>query len=160
MKISDNFTLEEMCVSTSHPNLVEIPAENSTIADNIKQLVLQVLQPTRDKLGRAITVNSGYRPPKLNKAVGGSATSAHLQGYAADVTTTVSNVDIARAVIQSNVIYDQIILEKPKLSKNEIVDCQWVHIGIKANGNRKQILWWDGKTYRPAKLNNEVRFTK
>lgn len=56
-----------------------------TVRDAVKELVETVLQPLRDKAGRPLRVNSGYRCPELNRAVGGAATSQHVRGEAADV---------------------------------------------------------------------------
>ena len=47
--------------------------------------VADKLQEIRDKIGVPITINSAYRCPEVNKAVGGSATSWHQQGLAADI---------------------------------------------------------------------------
>lgn len=60
---------------------------------NIAKLVDNVLDPLREAWGKPLTVTSGYRCPALNKAVGGVATSMHLSGSAADITTgnTVDN---------------------------------------------------------------------
>ena len=51
---------------------------------NLGELVDAVLDPLREKYGRPIHVSSGYRCPRLNRAVGGSATSQHVKGEAAD----------------------------------------------------------------------------
>ncbi len=53
---------------------------------NLKSLVSLVLDPAREALGAPIAVNSGYRSPELNRAVGGVPSSYHLQGRAADLT--------------------------------------------------------------------------
>ena len=59
-----------------------IPAK---LLPNVNYLIDQVLDPLREWYGRPIYVNSGYRCPELNKAVGGSPYSFHLTGCAADI---------------------------------------------------------------------------
>lgn len=79
--LSKNFTLKElMKTSTGIPNN---PDKNAI--DNLSALVEKVLQPARDRLGSAITVTSGYRSLAVNQAVGGSSTSDHRLGRAADL---------------------------------------------------------------------------
>ncbi len=57
------------------------------LVDNIHRLIDVVLDPARRMLGRPVYVNSGYRCPELNRAVGGVPKSYHLQGRAADLNT-------------------------------------------------------------------------
>ena len=54
---------------------------------NVEKLIKEVLDPLREWYGKPVYVNSGYRCPELNKAVGGAATSFHLSGCAADIDT-------------------------------------------------------------------------
>lgn len=82
----------------------EMPAE---VEANIVALVENVLDPAREKFGKPITVNSGYRCPKHNAAVGGVANSQHLQGEAADITSA-DNEQLAK-IIEENGRFDQLI---------------------------------------------------
>lgn len=86
-KITKNFTLEELYVSptANRKGINNYPPENVK-----KQLVdlAALLQKIRDKYGYPIHVNSGYRCVSLNNAVGGSKTSQHLSGQAADIVAT------------------------------------------------------------------------
>jgi hypothetical protein len=80
-----NFKMKELVVSASHPSLVEpIPPE---YMGNARKLISTVLQPMRSWIGQALYIDSGYRGPKLNAAVGGSDTSQHQTASAADVST-------------------------------------------------------------------------
>lgn len=88
MKLSKNFTLEELTASLTADNRGIDNTPNYTQFNEIKNLCEQVLQPIRDKYGRPIIVTSGYRCSKLNKVVGGSKTSQHLLGQAADIKCT------------------------------------------------------------------------
>lgn len=89
-------------------------------------------------------MSSGYRGEELNKAIGGSSTSAHVRGLAVDVEVPgVSNPDLARWV-QKNLVFDQCILEcwtgEPGSG--------WVHIGDNIDDPRGQVLTYTrGKGY-------------
>ena len=85
MKLTENFDLSEFAVSGSHPELV-IAVPTKYIA-NVKRLAETCLQPARDKWGKPLRILSGFRSRALNAAVGGSPTSQHCIGEAADVTT-------------------------------------------------------------------------
>ena len=85
MKISDNFTFEEMINSpTAKKNGINNTPDEKSKA-NIIRLVKEVLQPLRDEYQKPIVVTSGYRCYQLNKLVGGSTTSQHQLGQAADI---------------------------------------------------------------------------
>ena len=75
--------------------------------ENVKALVREVLDPVREKLGKPVVVNSGYRCEKHNKSVGGVKNSQHLRGEAADVTC--SNLPRLKALIIENGRFDQLI---------------------------------------------------
>ena len=74
---------------------------------NTKALVENVLDPARERLGRPITVNSGYRCPKHNAAVGGVTNSQHMKGEAADIRC--SDIRRLKQIIIDNGRYDQLI---------------------------------------------------
>lgn len=83
--LSANFSLAEFAVSGSFPHLVEpVPQQ---FVPNVTKLVTTILQPMRTAWGRPFTVNSGYRSPLLNEAVGGSLTSQHRSAAAVDFVT-------------------------------------------------------------------------
>ena len=85
----------------------------------------------------AIRVSSGYRPPELNKAVGGVKTSAHVLGYAADIVPVNGKQDEFEAFMtevfaRKGYAYDQIIVENSKTAR-------WVHVGYKkADGSQRR----------------------
>ena len=85
MQLTKNFTLEELVHSdtANAKGIDNTPTQE--IIDNLKELAENVLQPIRDKWGKPLTVNSGYRCKELNKAVGGVSTSQHQKGKAADI---------------------------------------------------------------------------
>jgi uncharacterized protein YcbK (DUF882 family) len=83
-KLSDHFGLSEFTVSARYPELAEPVPDH--LLNNVRRLVTEVLEPIR-RLWHPMTVLSGYRSEKLNKAVGGSATSQHRNAEAADIRT-------------------------------------------------------------------------
>ena len=103
------------------------------VEENLEALVVNVLEPACLRLGKPITVNSGYRCPKHNRAIGGATTSQHLRGEAADVAPVQGSrftvQDLAKAIV-ANGKWDQMILYPT-----------FVHVSYKRNGgNRRQIL--------------------
>ena len=81
-----HFTLDELTRSATARRLGIDNTLTRQAAANLKQLVANILDPLREAYGAPIYVNSGYRCPVLNRAVGGSASSQHLTGEAADIT--------------------------------------------------------------------------
>lgn len=86
------FTLQELIASTTAKknNIKNEPNEEQT--KHLVELVDTVLDPLREDWGSAVIVNSGFRCEKLNKLVGGSPTSAHKLGYAADIKPRLGSV--------------------------------------------------------------------
>ncbi|MFH1489804.1 MAG: D-Ala-D-Ala carboxypeptidase family metallohydrolase [Pseudomonadota bacterium] len=86
--LSKNFTIGELLRSNTAERDENLKREQydppAEIMDSLKYLVETALQPIRSKLEFPIRINSGYRSPLLNKLVGGSATSQHCVGEAAD----------------------------------------------------------------------------
>jgi len=87
-QLSTNFTLKELSKSETATRLGLDNTPDDTALNNLKTLCEKVLQPVRDHYGK-VTVNSGYRSPESNAAVGGSKTSDHCKGFAADTTLTI-----------------------------------------------------------------------
>ena len=138
-QITKNFTLAELIYSAT---AVKKGIDNKPTEEHYKNMVSlckNVLQPLREKLGKPINVNSCYRCPKLNAAVGGAKTSQHCNGQAADIEINgMSNYDLA-CYIRDNFEFDQLILEFCDNLKNDI-NSGWVHVSYKSSGNRKQCL--------------------
>ena len=149
VRLSENFTLQEFTKSQTaiRKGLDNTPAEAHI--ENAKELFANVVQKVRDNFGVTI-INSGYRGPDLNYAIGGSNTSQHTRGQAVDIECPgTPNYDVAKWV-EDNLDFDQLILE---FYTPGIPDSGWVHISYKTEGNRKSILTAmkeDGKTvYKP-----------
>lgn len=107
----------------------ELGAEYASpkIKNALKLLVDEVLDPLREKFGKPVRVNSGYRTPSENAKSGGSAKSQHMLGEAVDITA----YDKAENIILWNLInemglYDQLIWEWG----NDKYP-QWIHISYR-----------------------------
>jgi zinc D-Ala-D-Ala carboxypeptidase len=138
-QLSANFSLHEMCKSESalRLNIDNSPGETET--ENLRLLCENVLQPVRDHYGKGVKVNSGYRSPELNSspAVGGSKSSDHCKGMAADIEIVgIANADLAQWIMD-NLDYTQLILE---FYTQGIPDSGWVHVSYDPNNLKKQEL--------------------
>ena len=121
MKLSANFSLAEL-TKTNVRQFDNTPSMQ--VIENLQVLVDSVLQPIRNKFGQ-VTVTSGYRSPEVNKAIGGSATSDHCFGFAADFEVAgVDNKELARWVAD-NLKFKQLILE---FYTKGVPDSGWVHV--------------------------------
>ncbi len=145
MKLSPNFSLQEF---TKSQTAVRLGIDNTPEEDHLvaaQSLFLMVVQPIRDHFGPTV-LNSGYRGPALNEAVGGSAKSQHCKGEAVDLEVPgVPNAEVAEW-IRDNLDFDQLILE---FYTPGIPDSGWVHVSYKHDENRKSVLTAmkeDGKT--------------
>lgn len=111
MNLSANFTLKELTKSDTATRLGIDNTPDEAVIESLKLLCENVLQPVRDHFGKSVTVNSGYRSPESNAAVGGSKTSDHCKGQAADIEIDgISNPDLAHWIMD-NCDYTQLILE-------------------------------------------------
>lgn len=119
------FSLKELC--RTNTGFLNIP--NQIQNANLQLLIEKVLDPARELLGEAITVNSGFRSPMVNNAVKGAKKSQHLTGQAADIKCS-DNKKLFE-LIRDNFEYDQLINEH---------DFSWIHVSFSSEHNRKQIL--------------------
>lgn len=104
------------------------------IRHNLTLLVERILDPLREAWGAPIIVTSGYRCPKLNKAVGGAKTSQHMYGQAADIRTVSDTAADNRRLFN--------LIQELKLPYDQLIDeygYNWVHVSYGAR-NRRQIL--------------------
>lgn len=126
------FTIKELCKSSTATLKRIDNTPNSEIVNNLEQLVDNILDPLREAYGKPIKVNGGYRCEALNVAVGGSKTSQHRYGLAADITTgsRLENKKLFILAKQLNLPFDQLIDEKAY---------SWIHISFSKNP-RKQVL--------------------
>lgn len=127
MNLSKNFTLSELTYSSTaiankmdnNPGRLEL--------ENLKKLCNNILQPIRDKYGKSIYVNSGYRNPFVNRVVGGSTSSQHLKGEAADITvgSKEGNRRLFDLIVQ--------MIENKEITVGQLIDekdYKWIHISL------------------------------
>jgi len=138
MKLSAHFDLAEFTRSESakREGLDNTPPQEHL--ENIKTLCEKVLEPIRLRFG-PINISSGYRGKMLNHFIGGSISSDHCVGRAADIDmddmgSGVTNTEIFN-YIKDNLYYDQLIWEFGTKDKPD-----WVHVGYRGKENRKQTL--------------------
>jgi hypothetical protein len=139
MKLSANFTLDEFLVSQTaarHGIDMTPPPE---VVDNLRRLCEGCLQPLRAATNRPIFISSGYRSPELNQLIGGSKSSRHQTGEAADfLVSGMTPYDTCRLIVEMGLPYDQVIHEFGR----------WVHLGVAdiLRGEELTAYRKDGKT--------------
>lgn len=138
--LSENFTYEEFEKSETAEKLrIDNTIKHDMIRNNIKELVYHVLQPLRDKIGKPIIINSGYRCLKLNTAIGGVPSSQHVMGQAADIEVEGKKpIEVAEMIVEMELPYDQI----------GIYDT-FVHVS--ASSRQRNHIFYD-KSYKGPKL--------
>lgn len=134
--VKSYFTISELCKSDTAKQLRIDNTPSEKIKGNLTKLI-EFLNPLREAWGSPIKVTSGYRCPKLNRAVGGSTTSAHIKGWAADLQPMNGNMKEFKKFILNYLKdkrFDQCLLEKSAFT-------EWIHIGLYNNYGlqRKQI---------------------
>jgi len=127
--LSRHFTLEEMLVSGAAARRGIDMTPSPVVKVSLRALCSTILDPLREEIGQAVIVTSGYRPVKLNTLIGGSNTSQHCLGEAADIHVRGwTPMDLAKLIVSMGLPYDQVILEFG----------QWVHVSHKAFGNQRK----------------------
>ncbi|WP_338847887.1 D-Ala-D-Ala carboxypeptidase family metallohydrolase [Massilia sp. W12] len=129
MKLSNHFSLEELCSSQTAARKGIDNTPGAAVIENLTKLAA-ALEKVRALVGQPIAVSSGYRSPALNAAIGGARNSAHCYGLAADIFAPgMPPLILARAIKSSKIQYDQLIYEGT-----------WVHIGLSSGQQRRQNL--------------------
>jgi len=120
MHLSKHFTLDELTRSdaATRRGIPNIPTEEEV--QNLVTLCNTILEPMRMRLGKPIFITSGYRSPEVNALIGGSKTSQHMKGQAADFHIDgMTPLQVVRWIVDSSRLpYDQVICEYS----------EWVHI--------------------------------
>lgn len=129
------FTIAEMVRSTTADRKGIDNRLPKQLIPKVDALIDNVLDPLRETYGKPIKVNSGYRCEALNKAVGGSRTSSHMSGEAADIVGTPNtkeeNKKLFRMIQEMNLPFNQLINE---------MDYSWIHVSYREGNNRHQVL--------------------
>ena len=131
LRLTKNFTLCELTVTSK-------PIRNDPNDSEIKSLTAlaeKVLQPLRDAIGKPVHINSAFRSESVNRLVGGSPTSQHRLGQAADIRVDgMTPRQVVRKIIELKLPFDQLI-EEPT----------WTHVSFGPR-KRRQVLraFWEG----------------
>ena len=141
MNLSKNFTYDELTYSATAERLKIDNTPTKEILDKLKRLCNEVLQPIRDKYGKAVIVTSGYRSLAVNKAVGGAKSSQHMKGEAADLKVGGKE--------QNKAFFNMILgmMNKGEIKVGQLIDeynYSWVHVSLP----------------RVGKVNNQVLHVK
>ena len=126
------FSIKELTKSETATRLKIDNTPTAEVVDNLTALVDNVLDPLRELYGKPIHISSGYRCPRLNKAVGGVANSQHLTGQAADINQG-SHEENRRLFIylEEYCAFDQLLWENGGA---------WIHVSFRKDGkNRQQV---------------------
>lgn len=108
MQLTANFSLEKLTVTGR--NMSNVP--NEAEVASLRSLAKLILQPLRDALGQPVMVSSAFRSDTVNRAVGGTATSQHRLGQAADIRVSgMSSVELAKKILALGLPFDQVIEE-------------------------------------------------
>lgn len=147
MNLSPHFTLAELTRTSS--GLANVPTDAEVKA--LATLCATLLEPVRAKFG-PVSIHSGYRGRAVNAAIGGSKTSQHMRGEAADFHCPGATLETVMRwiVTESNLHYGQVILEGHTAGKPT-----WIHLSLgtpwRLGSACMQALVYDGKTYSPYK---------
>lgn len=132
------FTIKELCKSDTAKQLGIDNTPSKEIEKKLERLIDELLDPIREAYGSPIRVSSGYRNKWVNEAVGGSKTSQHMKGEAADLIPVDGDTKRLFVLIQ-DMIRDgkircgQLIWEYGSKTKPK-----WVHISL---GIKNQVLY-------------------
>ena len=159
-KLSPHFTLGEFTRSGSHPEVYNIPSHEAIA--NMKRLCVwleELRKRYNDKYvhnpslssrpseargeisEEPIRLNSGYRSPQLNRAIGGVANSNHLTGCAVDIRVENMEQLIRYAAIlldyadESQQEFDELLVERNRFG------AIWLHFAVRFRGNRHKVLY-------------------
>ena len=153
LKLTEHFSLSEMCSTSVQTADHNFPSQE--VITNLKRLTkwLEALRTRKNQYaklstplhtgrgeGEGLYINSGYRSPAVNKAVGGVATSNHLTGCAADIRCTGIEQALRYAAYLLDISkergenFDELIIEHRVKTGN-----YWLHFAVRASGNRRKI---------------------
>ena len=147
--ISNHISYREGVYSITAKRLGLDNTPNNEQLNNMELIAHEVFEPLRTYVGGPIKINSFFRSPKLNKAIGGSSRSQHCKGQAMDIDDTYGRMTNAEMYhfIKEHLDFDQIIWE---FGDDDNPD--WIHVSyVSPEDNRKRCL----KAYRE---NNKTKY--
>ena len=148
--LSPHFTVAELTRSeaAARRGLDNTPPPDAIV--NLRALCEKVLEPLRVAVGKPLRVNSGYRGPEANAAVGGSNTSQHSKGEAADIEVDgMDNAQLAKKIVALKLPFDQLIAE---YVDPLVPGSGWVHVSHKRSGPQR------GQVLRAVALKNKTAY--
>ena len=137
-RLSQHFTLGELCKTSVKTADGNIPSH--VHIENLKRLTKWLEQLRQRYKNTPIIINSGYRSPQVNKAVGGASNSNHLTGCAVDIRCLGIEQAIRYATIlldisdESGEVFDELLIEKSSKSI-------WVHFAVRPKDNRRRVMF-------------------
>jgi uncharacterized protein YcbK (DUF882 family) len=148
VRLSPHFTLDELAATSNKALAAANREEALAYVESLRALCTTLLEPVRAMFG-PVKINSGFRGATLNAAVGGSKTSQHTRGEAADFYCP--SAKLARVMEwiakESGLPFGQVILERPRPGS------EWIHLSLGAPWRPAatcgQALTNDGKVYAP-----------
>lgn len=139
MKLTPHFTVEEFQYSsTAIRKGIDNHVPDQYIP-SLKHLCTEILEPLRQHVQEPVIISSGYRCPILNAAVGGSKTSQHMKGEAADIyLDDMKKLREWFSWLKERTDFDQLILERASKTSNH----WWIHVSCKPDSslNRHQVI--------------------
>ena len=147
MNLSLHFTLAEMTRTASGLGNVPSIAERQALT----ALCVNLLEPVRNRFG-PVSIHSGFRSKAVNAKIGGSKTSQHMRGEAADFHCPGATLEhvMRWIVVESGLSYGQVILEGHTAGEPT-----WIHLSLgspwRLGSSCMQALTFDGKAYHPYK---------
>ena len=145
MQLSGHFSLSELTKSQTATRKGIDNTPTPEHIENLTDLCVQVLEPTRRNFEKPMVITSGYRSEALCLAIGSKTTSQHAKGMAADFEMFGEDNKTLAKYIKNNLIFDQLILE---FYNSTDPNSGWVHCSYDKDNNRKQSLIYDGKDYK------------
>ena len=134
--LSEHFRLNEFVNSPTAEARGIDNTPSAAVVERLRALCGHVLEPLRQAMGVPITISSGYRCPRLNRAVGGVRNSQHLYGEAADIHLPDESVGRVWFLwIMDNCQFDQLIWESTPASSRH-----WIHVSFREGSNRQQVI--------------------
>ncbi len=137
-KISNHISIAESTRSNTAARLGISNIPDGDTIDNMRKVAKEVFEPLREWVGEPIKINSFYRSPDLNAAIGGSKKSQHCKGQAIDIDDTYCSATNAEmfTYIKNNLDFDQLIWEF-----GNALNPDWVHVSyVSSEKNRNRIL--------------------